>query len=233
MNISKSQYIRGLQCYKSLWLLKNNHELRDQADTAQQSLFTTGHTVGELAKDPFPGGVEVEFDHNDYDGMIKRTRELIDNGQEVIYEAAFRENDIFVMIDILVKNGNQYDIYEVKASTSVKDYHKNDVSIQWFVISQAIALNRAFLVHINNQYIRQGTLEIDQLFSINDITDIVQQKQSSIRHELDALETMLNNGQPNIDIGEQCSEPYDCDFQGHCWAHIPEVSVFNLYRMRI
>jgi len=33
---------------------------------------------------------------------------------------------------------------------------------------------------------------------------------------------------PDIDIGRHCSDPYDCDFHGHCWQHIPESSVFNL-----
>ena len=27
---------------------------------------------------------------------------------------------------------------------------------------------------------------------------------------------------------QQCSDPYDCDFSGHCWQHIPENSVFDL-----
>jgi hypothetical protein len=33
---------------------------------------------------------------------------------------------------------------------------------------------------------------------------------------------------PAIDIGPQCSDPYPCDFHGHCRQHIPEDSVFDL-----
>ena len=33
---------------------------------------------------------------------------------------------------ILVKNGDCWDIYEVKASTNVKEYHLNDASVQWY-----------------------------------------------------------------------------------------------------
>jgi hypothetical protein len=36
---------------------------------------------------------------------------------------------------------------------------------------------------------------------------------------------------PNIDIGTHCSDPNACDFQGHCWSHIPSPSIFNLYWM--
>ena len=33
---------------------------------------------------------------------------------------------------------------------------------------------------------------------------------------------------PEIKIGEHCHMPYECDFIGHCWKHIPKDSVFNL-----
>ena len=50
MILSKSQYIRGLQCHKSLWLYKNKPELRDTPNQAQESLFNTGFDVEDLAK---------------------------------------------------------------------------------------------------------------------------------------------------------------------------------------
>ena len=37
----------------------------------------------------------------------------------------------------------------------------------------------------------------------------------------------------SIDIGPWCSNPYDCDFKGHCWQHIPEMSVFSLRGNRV
>ena len=36
---------------------------------------------------------------------------------------------------------------------------------------------------------------------------------------------------PNIEIGMQCSDPYDCDFRGTCWKDIPDYSVFNISRL--
>ena len=141
MTLSKSQYIRALQCYKSLWLYKNKPQLRDIPDEAQQSLFNTGYQVGDLAKELFPNGIEIEFNSDTFDEMIQKTKKLIDSGCEVIYEATFKENNIFAMADILVKNGDNWDIYEVKASTSVKDYHLNDAAIQWYAISKVLKLN--------------------------------------------------------------------------------------------
>jgi len=229
MTLSKSQYIRGLQCHKSLWLYKNKPELRDAPDYAQESLFNTGHNVGELAKELFHNGEEVEFDASNFNGMIAKTKELIVNGTEVIYEATFSEEGIFAMVDILVKNGDTWDMYEVKASTQVKDVHINDTAIQWYALSKVINLNNAYIMHINNQYVRESELNIEELFTIEDITDIVLEKQDEIEPQLIEMEDMLKKGVPDIDIGVHCSDPYGCDFHGHCWKHIPSKnSVFDI-----
>ena len=233
MTLSKSQYIRGLQCHKSLWLYKNNPELIDTPDNKTESSFNTGYDVGELAKELFPNGTEIEFDSSNFDGMIAKTKELISNGCEVIYEASFKEDGIFAMADMLVKNTetNAWDIYEVKASTHAKEYHINDTAIQWYALNKAIKLNSAFVVHINNKYVRDGELDIKQLFTIEDITDLVQEKQLDIIPNLEEMEQMLKDDMPDIDIGGHCSNPHGCDFYSHCWKHIPSPSVFNLYRM--
>jgi hypothetical protein len=221
MALSKSQYIRGLQCHKSLWLYKNKPELRDTPNQAQESLFNTGFDVGDLAKQLFPNGVEIEFDSSNFDGMITKTKDLIQNGCEVIYEATFKENGIFAMADILVKNQDSWDIYEVKASTNVKEYHLNDASVQWYSLSNAINLNKVYIVHINNSYERNGTLDIKNLFSIVDITEEVQNRQYQIPFNIEQMDLMLKDDIPNIDIGTHCSNPYSFDFEEHCWKHIP------------
>ena len=236
MTLSKSQYIRGLQCHKSLWLYKNNPELRDAPDHAQESLFNTGHSVGELAKELFPNGVEVEFDASNFNGMITKTKELIANGTEVIYEATFSEDGIFAMADILVKNGDAWDMYEVKGSTSARDKHRvikqhylQDASIQWYALSKSIKLNQAFIVFIDNTYTRQGELEIPKLFAFDDITEEVLEEQENIEQHLSEMENMLNGDMPVIDIGKHCDTPYNCDFSSHCWKHIPKKnSVFDI-----
>jgi hypothetical protein len=143
MSLSKSQYIRGLQCQKSFWLNKHHPKLKT-VSKQRENLFETGYRVGDLAKELFLNGTEIEFDSTDFKGMISKTRELIGNGTEVIYEACFKEDDIFIMVDILVRNGSKWDMYEVKSSTGVKPYYIDDIAIQWYVTNQVINLNRAY-----------------------------------------------------------------------------------------
>jgi len=228
MQISKSQYIRGLQCQKSLWLHKNKPELREIHNTKQESLFNTGNTVGDLAKELFQNGVEVDFTANDFKGMIAKTKELIADGIQVIYEASFSEEGVFSRVDILVRNDDAWDMYEVKASTEVKNVHLDDVAIQWHTLSKVIKLNSAYVIHINNQYIRQGQLDVEELFSIVDVTELVVEEKENVTVEILEMESILNEDMPSIDIGKHCDSPYDCDFKSHCWKHIPTSSVFDI-----
>ncbi len=231
MILSKSQFIRGLQCHKSLWLYKNKRELLKEPDEQTKSLFKTGHTVGDYAKELFPGGTEIDFTPDDFNGMISKTQELIDDGVETIYEAAFQQKDIFAMVDLLHKTPEGWNMYEVKASTGTKSYHVDDAAVQWYALSDVLKLNKVFIVHINNQYVRKGELDVQNLFHFDDITDTVLAAQPVIESNLSAMADMLDNDMPDIAVGSHCSKPFACDFSHICWD-IPDVSVFNLYLMR-
>jgi len=227
--LSKSLFIRGLQCHKSLYLHKYHPDLKDEISEKQKNLFQSGVNVGIYAQKLFPGGVEIPFDDVSLSKQIKRTMIEIENGTKVIYEAAFSYDNVFVKVDILRKTENGWEIYEVKGSTGVKDVHYDDVAVQYYVLKgTGLSVSKAFLVHINNQYVRKGEIEVDKLFTVQDLSHDVIEKQKSIKNEIDKMRRMLKSQGPNIDIGEHCTDPYDCDFCGYCWKHIPENSVFNL-----
>ena len=230
--LSKSQFIRGLQCHKSLWLYKNQPELRGETDTSRQAIFNEGIYVGELAQKLFPGGEEIRFEEGTFEEKILRTQELINSGVKTIYEATFQYDNILVMVDILHKGKSGWELYEVKASKEVKPVHENDVAVQYYVLSgSGIKLKKASLVHINNQYIRKGDIDIRQLFNIEDLTKIVKVKQDFVKEELEKMQRALKNGEPRIDIGPHCSDPYECDFASHCWSHAPKPSIFDISRL--
>ena len=230
MNLSKSQYMKGLQCPKALWLFKNRKDLANEPDQSRHNLFDTGQRVGDLAKKLFPGGAEVTYLQSDYPGMIDQTAVLI-KYSNVIYEGSFSTNGVFVRADILVKNGDAWDLYEVKATGSTKAVHKPDVAIQWYVISQHLPLNRAYLVHLNTRYVLSGELDVQGLFSMDDVTEAVQTELAVIEGNLNSLKTVLEGGEPEILIGTHCNNPYECDFHDYCWQDVPYPSVLDLCRL--
>lgn len=88
LRISKSQFLRGMQCQKSFWLYKNAPaDLREKPNEMALANMASGTSVGELAQGLFPGGEVIEFDPGNFDGMLRRTEELIESGCKTIYEA--------------------------------------------------------------------------------------------------------------------------------------------------
>jgi hypothetical protein len=220
--ISKSSFIRGTKCPKSLWLHFFHPEERDEISEGQQNIFDTGHDVGTWAQKLFPGGIDASRgEHEKYNENIAYTQELINNGQSVIYEAAFGDADTLCYIDILVKEDGEWRAYEVKASTGIKDYHKMDAAFQYYVITQSgLALADIFLVHINNQYVRHGEIDVKQLFTIEPVIEIILPLQESIPDQLMTLQEMLDADiVPDIEMGYQCTHPYNCDFIDFCTTH--------------
>jgi len=231
--LSKSQFIRGLQCHKSLWLYKNRRDLISEPDPARQALYDVGTEVGLLARQLFPGGEEIKFEGTSFDEKIARTNNLIDSGVTTLYEATFKHDDVLVMVDILHKGSGGWELYEVKASTKVKPVHESDVAIQYYVLNgSGIKVKRSFLVHINNQYTRQGDLDIQQMFAISDLTENSKLNQEFVRQELKKMRGAIKKEEPKIDIGPFCNDPYGCDFISHCWKHIPEYSIFDISSLR-
>jgi len=226
--LSKSQFVRGLQCHKSLWLHKYCPELRDEAST-EQVLLQSGTDVGILARRLFPGGVEVPYDGLSFEEQVRMTANLLEKGISTIYEATFRFDDVFVKVDILHKGPKGWELYEVKSSTGAKDVYLNEIAVQYHVASGAgIPISRTSLVHIDNKYVRSGEIEINRLFAVKEVTETITGMQGMVVAEISRMREMLREDVPSTDIGPHCTKPYECDFHGHCWAHIPKNSVFDL-----
>jgi len=223
--ISKSSFIRGTKCPKSLWLHFNMPDERDETSNNQQNIFNTGYSVGSLAQQLFPGGIDASRGEPEKVGeAVSYTRELINSGQEVIYEAAFSDGESLCYMDILVREDGKWNAYEVKASTSVKDYHITDAAFQYYVITRSgLVLADIFLVHINNQYIRRGDIDVHQLFTKEKLTDTILPMQESIKGQLISLNMMLEAGlMPDVEMGSHCNSPFSCDFIGFCQSGLPE-----------
>ncbi|MBI5874946.1 MAG: hypothetical protein HZB81_03725 [Deltaproteobacteria bacterium] len=211
--LSKSQFMRGLQCHKSLWLYKYKPELRAEPDESTQAVFDSGTEVGLLARELFPGGKVIEFEGSSFDEKARRTKKLIESGIKTIYEATFCHNDILVMVDILHKGKNGWEIYEVKQASAVKEVYKNDIAVQYYAVSgSGLPIAKVYLVHINTEYIRKGDIKVRELFHTEDMTNEAIEGQAFVKDEFKKMRQTLTGKRPSLDIGPHCSDPYSCDF---------------------
>lgn len=226
--LSKSKYLTGLQCPKLLWLQINDPKKLPQVDLATQFIFDQGHLVGELAKKLFPGGIDVPNDG--FMENIAATRKLL-NERKPLFEAGILAGRIYSRVDILrPANGNQWDIIEVKSSTSVKEVNIQDVAFQRHCCeSQGLPISHCYLAYINNRYTRDGEINPQELFKIDDITDLVEEAGHGIHDRVDNMcEDMAREKCPETGIGPHCKDPYECSLT-ECWDFLPEPNIFNLY----
>jgi len=232
--LSKSTFIRGLQCEKSLYLYKHHYRLKDSTPPLLQAVFDQGTNIGILAQELFPNGVDTSPEsHFNMVESVEKTRDFIFQGQTIIYEATFLYNEVLAALDILVKDEEGWKAYEVKSSTKVSEIYIKDAAIQYYTITNSgIDLKDISIVHINNQYTKDGELDIHQLFTIESVYDQVLDYLPRIPNEVRRLKNVIESPEiPQVDIGPYCSDPYDCDFKGTCWKHIPEYSVFDISRL--
>ncbi|MGE5520043.1 MAG: DUF2779 domain-containing protein [Candidatus Dadabacteria bacterium] len=228
--LSKSTFMRGCQCPKSLWLHKHHPELKDEMTEQQARIFAQGTSVGALARDLFPGGVDASPDTPyDYQQSVVQTAAYIAEGQTIIYEAAFQYNGVLAALDILVKHRGRWIGYEVKSSTSVKEPFIQDAALQYYVITNAgIELHDLYIVYINNQYVRNGDLQLDQLFTRASLKKEVVEQQPFIAQQVEELKNICAlSCMPATTPGPHCDKPYTCDFYGHCWKDLQENYVIE------
>jgi uncharacterized protein DUF2779 len=225
--LSKSRYTAGTQCHKLLWW--KVHEplaVELQPDKVLEDRFDQGRQVGTLARDRFPGGVLIDLPHNAYAERVALTRKLIDDGAPAIFEASFLADNTFVAVDVLTPQDDGFHLTEVKSSSSQKEEHLADAAVQVHVLERSgIRITGVDIMHLNKEC---HFPDLSNLFERTDVTEAVQPLLGKVGWEIDAQLAMLDGPLPDVPIGLQCHEPYECPFMKRCWPNDPD-HIMRLY----
>ena len=118
--ISKSRFKLGLECPNKLFYTgKEGYVNKKNDDPFLMALASGGFQVEEYARMHYPGGVLVDGDYRttSYEDYVAQTNELLTRENVIIYEAAFLVDHLFIRADILVKEGNNIKLIEVKSKS--------------------------------------------------------------------------------------------------------------------
>ena len=226
--LSKSTYIKGLQCEKALYMQKKHPYLRDKLSIEQRAKFQRGTDVGILAHEYFPGGIDMSpASPSQFPKKIQETWDNLSNTEiNVMYEAVFQYNDTLIMLDMLVRDGDKWLAVEVKSSMALSDTYYNDAALQYYVLHGCqVPLSDFKLMYINGNYERNGSIDVKQLFKLESVIDFVKEREDHVAKNVERLKNVVALPHaPIINIGTQCHNPYTCDFLGHCWKLIPKDS---------
>ena len=228
--LSKSKLMAYRQCPKRLWLEVHRLDLREDS-AATQASFAVGHQVGDIAQrlyDPKGKGVLIDPQSEGFDTAFARTKELLESAQP-IFEAGFRAEGALAFADVMLpvrKAGKlAWRMVEVKSSTSVKDYHRDDAAVQSLLAcSSGVPLTGIALAHIDNSWVYPGNGDYSGLLVENDLTDEAFARGEEVRSWIaEAQKIVAKKREPNQSTGKHCGDPYECGFLSYCRSQEPQA----------
>lgn len=239
--LSKSKYIRGLQCERALWL--DVHEPRLARYTAEQMRrFDRGRDFEYTFKDTFPNGIDLSAElGRNVDLYPARTAELLDlrpcsAAKTVLFEAGFQYDDVLVLADVVCqREDGSLDIYEVKSGTALSETYRRDAALQHYVISHCCRVNSFSIVYngldgvngSNGQGGQDGQDGQDGPFAIIDLTAELAAEGDRIAANIAEMKTIVRaTAEPDTPTGQHCLTPYACPYQHHCQQGVRQLSLF-------
>lgn len=225
--LTKSKYVKGMQCPKMLWM--DEHMPEEAISKTNPSILENGLRAGEVARGYFGDFALVEFDAN-VENMCKETARLMEAGEENIAEATFMYENMLCRVDILHFNGENNDIVEVKSATKIRDEYYFDVSFQYYVLTNAgVQVDKIYLIYENNEYYRCGELDLQELFIKEDVTDYAKALATTVEVNADEFLRFMNaETEPEKEIDVCCEKPFECDYKEYCSRFVPRPSVLDI-----
>ena len=227
MPISKTDFIRGLQCQKMLWLDAHAPQLRIVPPHVRAKP-DPGNAFGDEAMGIFGDFTETtSFKADgkpDFQAMIAKTQALLSSGKNVVCEAAFSWYGNFCAADILKKEGDGYALYEVKNAFSTRKEFLLDLGFQRLILRKCgVKLSASYLV-LNGgenpvQKEERGGQVCDEIiekdgipFRIIDVTRAAKAFERTAEKHIFAFGKLKRKDaeMPAIDVGEHCESPYRC-----------------------
>lgn len=173
-------------------------------------------------------GYEVErFAREYFEKIIVNIAE----GENVQFQKAFSDRQFLARTDALVfkPKSNTHDLYEIKSSSRNKPEFISDAAFQYLIVKEHIKVERIFIIHLNKDYVRHSSLNLDNLFVAEDITEKVHDCLPDVGTKMrDALEVATSISAEGI---YHCYKPKDCPCPDLCHPELPEYSIYYIPRL--
>ena len=223
--LSKSRLLEWRQCPKRLWLKVHRPDLIETS-AATERAFRVGYEIGDVARRLHPGGMLIDTD--DLREALRLTRQLLANQPgRPLFEATFEHDGLLVRADLLLPEAGGYRMVEVKAATSVKDYYLDDAAIQRWVAGNAITLTGVDVAHVDRQFVYLGNGDYRGLLNPVSVIAETEILCREVPSWVSAARKLLAGGEPDIEPGSHCTDPFECPFVAYCNAGKP-VAEFPL-----
>jgi CRISPR/Cas system-associated exonuclease Cas4 (RecB family) len=211
--LTKSAYLQFLKCPREFWLAHHRPDLFEPVDSPlYRHLRRQGYVVQQLAR---------------------QLDEFLPNREKSVeFEREFKSDALYAKSDVVVTDlAGSLSIFEIKSSSRVKPEHLYDIAFQKMAAEESGAgVYRCYVVTVDTEYVLNGQIDPNMLFTVNDVTDEVREIEIEtailIGQAFTALET-----EPARTISGYCGDKLDCAFIRHHFPDLPEYTVFDISRI--
>lgn len=236
ITLSKTDYILYRECPKNVWFKIHKPDIYSESELSdfEKTIIETGNEVELEVRKLFLGGILIEG--RDV-GAQNATNDYIANKQPILFQPIFVKNNFLAAVDILQFDPGTggYSVYEVKSTNEIDDKaHYHDLAFQVNLLrSCGLKIEKAYLIHLNSEYVRSGALDIEKLFKIVDVTSEVEGLCGDVSNESKtALEYLSQEAEPN---GLCCcvykGRSRHCPTFHHSNPEVPEYGVHDIARI--
>jgi CRISPR/Cas system-associated exonuclease Cas4 (RecB family) len=217
--LSKSKILSFRQCPKKLWLEIHQPSLKEDSAFTQTS-FEAGQKVGEIARQLFDvkgRGHLVEIGKKGIAQALAKTEELLTTvtakTANPVFEAAFEAHDTVVFADAILPQKKLdklvWRMVEVKASTRVKESHRDDIAVQAYIAKSAgMKLHSVSIAHIDGEWTYPGANKFNGLIKEEDFTKEVTEREPEVAEWITKSIAIAElPKEPAIATGKQCNSP--------------------------
>ena len=229
MNLTKSNYLSGLQCPKLLWIEKNDKERIPELSEIDKNKIREGYLIEELAKTLFPNLIDIS--KVSFNKQIKKTQEAL-NKKVPIFQPTFSVDNLYSRADILIPTGDKWDIIEVKGATEIKDIHLEDLAFQKYVYEKAgLKIRNCIVMHVNKEYVRDGNIEPSKLLMQTDATEKVEKVSEGIEERINKIFKIIKGKCPEFSPDDLLTIEYDNFLQDEFMDSLPYENIFQFVRI--
>ncbi len=183
-------------------------------------------TLSPLDEDRIQQGYLVEPLAADY-----LQKHILSPEDVISFQTTFVDGAYLSPVDALVyKPGEDaYALYEIKSATKLDKSHIEDCAYQYLILKASLNVSSIFLVFLNKDYLRQGELDLFQLFVAKDITsEVISSAEVVAIERKRALQAALAQ---MPDPEDHCFAPKNCPCPAVCHPGLPEFSIYDIPRL--
>ena len=225
--ITKTHYLNFINCKNAYYYSYNFPDKEMQ----NKKKIEESYQVKKNAYKYFNDIYDAKGDIKNIDNQIQifNTQKLLKKNINIIANASFLYENLFCVVDILEKNDNEYNIYEIKTFTNIKSQIKkccNSLAFQKYILNKkGFKIKNINIMYLNKNYIRHGEINVHKLFNIYNFKDNKNFKEifNNVEKNINDIKKFNKN---QLQFSTNCLS--ECTFFKCCHDILPKPNVTDI-----